>query len=135
MWHVYEDVFYGFWLGCDASVVAIMVCSFFFLNVSTLWFIIPQFVQCLLVFLVLLCVFASTICLVLCGTYNAFFTSVVIMPFSHNIATSLCCCNVDYFIPIVTILKYYCKLVLNTIVRKMSMVGTCKPWASFWICS
>ncbi len=44
MWHAYEDVFYGFWLVHITFVVATMVCSFFFLHVATLWFIIPQFV-------------------------------------------------------------------------------------------
>ncbi len=29
MWHAYEDVFYGFWLGCVASMVAIVVFFFF----------------------------------------------------------------------------------------------------------
>jgi hypothetical protein len=41
MWHAYKDVFYGFWLGYVASMVTTMVCSFFFLHVSTLWFVIP----------------------------------------------------------------------------------------------
>jgi hypothetical protein len=31
--------------------------------------------------------------------------NIIIMPSSHNIATSLCCCNVDFFIPQVTILR------------------------------
>ncbi len=53
--HAYEDVFCGFWLGYVTSMTNTMVCSFF-LHVSTLWFIIPQFMQCLLVFHVLLCV-------------------------------------------------------------------------------
>jgi hypothetical protein len=61
MWHVYEDVFYGFWLGCVASIVATMVWSFFFLHVSTLWFVIPQFVQCLSVFPILFYVFTSVV--------------------------------------------------------------------------
>jgi len=38
MWHAYEDVFYVFWLGCAAFVVATMVCSFLFLHITTLWF-------------------------------------------------------------------------------------------------
>jgi hypothetical protein len=50
-------LFEFFWLGCATFVVATMVCFSFFLHVSTLWFVIPQFAQCLLVFLVLLCVF------------------------------------------------------------------------------
>jgi hypothetical protein len=51
----------------------------------------------------------------------------VIMFSSHNIAISLCCCNVDRFILIVTIMKYDCKPALNTIVKKMYLVGTYKP--------
>jgi hypothetical protein len=107
----------------------------FFLHVSTLWFIIPQFVQCLLVFLVLLYVFTSVVFLVLCGVDNVFLAFVVVIPSSHKIVTSLWCCIVDCFILVVAILKYDCKPILNTIVIKLSIIGTCKPWASFWICS
>jgi hypothetical protein len=83
--------------------------------------------QCLLVFPVLLCVFVGNVYLVLCGTESAFLTSAVVMPCSHNIAASLCCCSVDHFIPIVAILGYDCKPVLNTTIRKLYVVGTCKP--------
>jgi hypothetical protein len=133
MWHAYENVFCGFWLGCAASVVATMIYFFFFLLVCTLWFIIPQFVQCLLVFLILFCVFAHVACLVLCGIESAFLAFVLIMPFPHNIATSLCCYNDYHFILVVIIMKYNCKPILNIIVKKLFVVGTCKPWASFWI--
>jgi hypothetical protein len=47
-----------------------------------------------------------------------FFFSVVINLFSHKIVTSLCCCNVDRVIPIMAILRYDCKVALNTIVKK-----------------
>jgi hypothetical protein len=130
MWHAYEDVFCVFWLGCVISMVATMVYSFFFLHVSTLWFVIAQFVQCLLVFLVLLCVFVGTAYLILCGTLLAF---VVIIPSSHNNATSLCCYNINHFIFVVTIMRYDCKPTLNTIIKKLYVVSTCKPWANFWI--
>jgi len=83
-------------------------------------------VQCLLVFLVLLCVFDGIACLIFCGTYNTLFASTIVIPFSHNIAASLCCCNVDHFIPIVVILKYDCKHALNIVVRKLYVIGTCK---------
>jgi hypothetical protein len=83
--------------------------------------------QCLSVFLVLFCVFTSATYLVLCGTKNALLVSAIVMPFSHNIATFLCCCNVDHFILAVAILKYDYKLVLNTVIKKLFMVGTCKP--------
>jgi uncharacterized membrane protein len=82
-------------------VVTIVVCSFFFLHFSTLWFVIPQFVQCLLLFFVLFCVFVGAVCLGIYGIEKAHLVSAVIMSFSHNISTSLCCCNVDHFIPIV----------------------------------
>jgi hypothetical protein len=71
------------------------------------------------VFLVILCVFAGATYLVLCGIHGALLASTVIIPSSHNIIVSLCCCNVDHFILAVTILKYDCKPTLNTIVRKM----------------
>ncbi len=98
MWHAYEDFFCVFWIGCVTFVVATMVCSLFFLHVSTLWFVIPQFVQCLSVFPVLLCVFAGATCLILCGIDSAFLASIIVIPFSHNITASLCCCSVDRFI-------------------------------------
>jgi hypothetical protein len=41
MWHAYGDVFCGFWFGYDAHVIPTVVYSFFFLHVSTLWFVIP----------------------------------------------------------------------------------------------
>ncbi len=72
--------------------------------------------QCLLVFPILLCVFVGTTYVICCGIDNALLASVVAIPFSHNIVTSLCYYNVDYFILIVIILRYDCKLVLNTIV-------------------
>jgi hypothetical protein len=87
-------------------LVAIVVCSFFFLHVFTLWFVIPQFVQYLLVFPILLYIFAGVTCLVLCGTKSALLAFVVVMPSSHNIVTSLCYCSVDYFIPVVIIMRY-----------------------------
>ncbi len=130
MWHAYEDVFYGFWLCCVAFMVTIVVYSFFFLHVSTLWLFIPQFVQYLSVFPILLYVFIGVACLVLCGTKNVLLVSIVVIPSSHNITSSLCC-NVDHFIPAVAILKYDCKFALYIIVNKLSMVGTYKPWANF----
>ncbi len=83
--------------------------------------------QCLLVFLVLLCIFVGVVCLVLCGTKNTLLATVTIMPSSHNIVVSLCCYSVDRFIPTVAILRYYCKPALNIVVRKLCVVGTCKP--------
>jgi hypothetical protein len=76
---------------------------------------------------ILLCVFASIVYLIFCGIDNALLTFVVVIPSSHNIAASLRCYNVDCFILAITILRYDCKLVLNTIVRKLYVVGTCKP--------
>ncbi len=67
-------------------------------------------------------------CLVLCGTKSALLASAIVIPFTHNIATSLYCCNVDHFIHVVAILRYDYKHALNIIV-----VGICKPWANFWI--
>ncbi len=83
--------------------------------------------QCLLVFLVLFYVFDGIIYLGFYGTERALLVSAVVMFFSHNIFASFCCCSVDHFIPIVAILRYDCKLALNTIVRKLYVVGTCKP--------
>jgi hypothetical protein len=84
-------------------------------------------VQCLSIFLALLCVFVGATYLVLCGIDNALLAYVVVIPSSHNIVASLCCCNVDYFILVVAILKYDCKPVVNTIVRKLFMVNISKP--------
>jgi len=83
-------------------------------------------VQCLLIFLVLFCVFTGVGCLGLYGTKRALLVSIVVKPSSHNIFTSLCC-SVDHLIPTVVILRYDYKFVLNTIVRKLYVVSTCKP--------
>jgi len=131
MRHAHEDVFYAFWFGCAAFVVAIVIYYFLFLDVSTLWFIIPQFVQYFLVFPILLCVIDGVACLVFYGTKSAFLASTVVMPSSHNIVASLRCCSVDHFILAVAILKYDYILALNIIIKKMYVVGTCKPWANF----
>jgi hypothetical protein len=117
-----------FWFRCVAFVVTTVVCFFFFLNVSTLWFVISQFVQYLSIFLVLLCIFVGVAYLVLCGTDSPF-SFAIIIHFSHNITASLCCCSVEYFILIVT--RYDCKPTLNTVIRKLLVVGTCKPWTNF----
>jgi hypothetical protein len=84
-------------------------------------------VQCLLIFLVLLCVFTSVAYLVFGGTKSALLVYVAVMPSSHNISASLCCCNVDRFILEVAILRYDCELALNIVVKKLFMVNTCKP--------
>jgi hypothetical protein len=84
-------------------------------------------VQCLLIFPIILYVFTSAICLVLCGTESALLVYVVVMFFSHNIVASLCCCSVDRFMLAIAILRYDCKLVLNTTIRKLFVVGTYKP--------
>ncbi len=68
----------------------------------------------------------------LVGIDNALLVSIVVMPSSHNIIASLCYCTIDRFILVVAILRYDYRPTLNTIVRKLSMVGTCRPWTSFW---
>ncbi len=83
--------------------------------------------QYLSIFHVLLCVFASVACLVFYGTENALLAFAIIMFFSHNITASLCCYNVDHLILVVANLKYDYKLALNIVVKKLFMVGTCKP--------
>jgi hypothetical protein len=65
--------------------------------------------------------------LVFYGIDNALLVSTIVISSSHNIVASLCCSNVDHFILVVAILKYDYKLVLNTIVRKLYVVGTYKP--------
>jgi hypothetical protein len=135
MQHAYEDVFYGFWFGCVVSMVTIVVCFIFFLHVSTLWFVIPKFVQYFSIFPILLCVFVGVAYLVFCGTKSALLAYTIVMPSSHNIVASLCCCSVDRFILAIVILRYDYNPPLNTIVKKLSLVSTCKPWASFWIYS
>ncbi len=59
---------------------------------------------------------------VLYGIDSAFFVSIVVIPSSHNIAASLCCCIVDRFIPVVVIQRYDCKPVLNTVVKNVWLV-------------
>jgi hypothetical protein len=112
MRHAYEDVLCGFWLYCVASMVSS------FMHISTLWLLIPQFVQYLLVFHVLLCVFGGATYITLCGTEIVLLISAIVIPYSHNIVTSLCCCSVDRFIPIVAIMKCDYKPTLNIVVKK-----------------
>jgi hypothetical protein len=84
-------------------------------------------VQCLSIFHVLFNVFIDVAYLVLYGTKNVLLVSIVVMLSSHNIVVSLCYCSVDFFILAIVILRHNYKPVLNTIVRKLSMVGICKP--------
>ncbi len=79
--------------------------------------------QNLSVFPKLFYVFGGVTYFVLCGTYNALLTSAIIILFSHNIIASLCCWSVDYFTFIIAIMRYDCKPILNTIVRKLYVVG------------
>ncbi len=71
--------------------------------------------------------FGGVACFIFCGIESALLAFTVVIPSSHNIVTSLCCCNVDYFIPTITILKCDYKPALNTIVKKLFMVGIYKP--------
>jgi protein-S-isoprenylcysteine O-methyltransferase Ste14 len=87
--------------------------------------------QNLSIFLVLFYVFGGVAYFVLCGTYSAFLASTVIVPSSHNIVASLCYWSVNHFILVVTILMYDYKPTLNIIVRKLFMIGICKPFVSF----
>jgi hypothetical protein len=61
------------------------------------------------------------------STKSALLDSIVVMPSSHNIATSLCCYSVEIFIPIVIIIRYDYKFILDIVVKKLSVVSTCKP--------
>ncbi len=74
----------------------------------------------------LLYVFINGVCLVFCSTDSALFVFVVVMLSSHNIAASLCYI-VGHFILAIVIIIYDCKLVINTVVRTLFVVGTCKP--------
>jgi hypothetical protein len=74
--------------------------------------------QYLLVSHVLLYVFASVAYLVLCGIESAILVFAIVMPSSHIIVASLCCCSVDHFILVVAILRYDYKLALNIIIGK-----------------
>jgi hypothetical protein len=89
MWHAYKDVFYSSWLCWIAFVATIILYSFFFLHVSTLWLVIPQFVQNLLVFPILLCVFSGVAYFVRYHINNALLASIVVILSSHNITASL----------------------------------------------
>ncbi len=75
---------------------------------------------------IILC-FANVVSLVLCGTESALLVYVIIMPSSHNIATFLCCCNIDLLITKVTMMRYDCKHVLHIIVKTLSTVGAYNP--------
>jgi hypothetical protein len=88
-------------------------------------------------------IFVNILCITMCFHWCCLFgtmwywkcipCSAIVMP-SHNIATSLCCYSVEHFIVVVAIMRYDCKPALNMVV-KIFVVGTCKPWTNFWICS
>ncbi len=61
--------------------------------------------QYLLVFPILFYGFGGVVRLVLCGTKNVLFVSIIIIPSSHNNIASLCCCSLDRFILKIAILK------------------------------
>jgi hypothetical protein len=84
-------------------------------------------VQYLLIFLVLFYVFGGVACLVLCGIKSVFLVLALVIPSSHNIVTSLCCCNVDSFILVIAILRYDYKPTLNTIVKKLFIFVNHEP--------
>ncbi len=110
-------------------------CSLFLLLSTCLHIMINHSINCAKL-VILPCIttcFSDVTYFVLCGTDNALLASTIFIPSSHNILASLCCWSVDCFIPEVTILKYDCKFALNTIVKKLSMANTHKPWANFWI--
>jgi hypothetical protein len=107
-------------------MVNIVIYSFF-LYVSTLLLVIPQFVKYLSVFLTIIYVFGNVAYLVLCGTESELLAFATIFPSSHSIVTSLCYCSVDHFIPAIIILRYDCKPALNIVFKKLFVVNTCKP--------
>jgi len=102
-------------------------CGLLFLLFTCLHIVICHPTICSMFVPVLLCVSASTAYLIVYGSNNALFASAVVILSSHNIAASLCCCNVECFILVVKILKHDYKLALNTIVKKLSLVSICKP--------
>jgi hypothetical protein len=102
-------------------------------------------VQYLLIFRVLLFVFGGAVYLVLYGIESVLLVSTIIIlssyygiesvlliltiviPSSHNITTFLCCYRVGRFIPAVIIPRYDCNPTLNKVVKKLFVVGICKP--------
>jgi hypothetical protein len=86
------------------------------------------------ILVILLCItlyFGGATYLVLCGIENVFLPFAIIIISSHNIIASLCYCNVNCCIPMVTILRYDYKFALNIIIKKLFVVGICKPRANF----
>ncbi len=112
-------------LGCFCNYHCIM----FLLFPACLHIMISHSIICakLINFCYITLCFSGVIYFVLCGINNALLVSTIVIPSSQNIVASLCCWSVDRFIFEVAILRYDCKLALNTIVKKLSMAGTCKP--------
>jgi hypothetical protein len=122
MWHAYEECFMLFdlvlpplwlppWFVLLSTCLHIMICH---PTICAILVNLPYITLC----------FASTAYLILCGINNALLTFVVVIPSSHNIVASLCYYNVDHFIHAIAIIRYDCKLPLNIVVKKLSMVGT-----------
>jgi hypothetical protein len=84
-------MFFSYFISCgNIDIHHIHICSdYLFLFIGVVYLV--------------LCVFTNAICLVLCGTDSALLTFAIVIPSSHNIATSLCYCNVDRFILIIII--------------------------------
>ncbi len=112
-------------LGCFCNCC----CNLFLLLITCLHIVINHSIICakLINLPYITFYFSGATYIVLCGIDNALLASAIVIPSSQNIIASLCCWSVDQFIHEVTILKYDCKLVLNTIVKKLSMAGIYKP--------
>ncbi len=73
----------------------------------------------MLVFFILPCVFGGAFSLLFYDIEkNVLLTLAVVIFFSHNITTSLCC-SVDCFILVIVISRYDCKPTLNIVVKKL----------------
>ncbi len=114
IWHAYEDVF----CVCHCNLLLLLsTCFHIVISHSIIWqylFSLPYIIVCFW----WCCMFS---------TKSALLDSIVVMPSSHNIATSLCCYSVEIFIPIVIIIRYDYKFILDIVVKKLSVVSTCKP--------
>jgi hypothetical protein len=108
---------------------------FLTLHISTLWLSCPQFVQCLPVLPSSIFVFIVAVDLEIYGTNSAFWASTCVIPSSYSKITSLCNCNMVCFILVVAIFKQDNNPTQNIVVKKLSLVGVCNPWASFCMCS
>ncbi len=100
-------------------------------QVSTLWFVLWQFVHYILVFSWIVWDFWANIVLLPCGTNKLLITFTLKIPFSQTKVVFLCGCKVSLFVLAIVRCKYGYNLDLKIVVKKLSVVLCWRLLANF----